>query len=259
MGDHPVLIPTSMGCLEGVVSEPEGVPLMAAVILPGGGGRFGPGRVWRRLARGLADAGVVTLRVDYPERGATGGNRARARRHAAVQEAVEWFAGRTGELRILLVGYCYGTRVILRRAPHWDRVAGAALVNPYLRVTSPNSLPAGSGWLSLPLLTRMGFRRHASSGGHPNRLDPGLIELLHVAAQRFAVSILVGEQGNRLDDVRVAIASVESRGGAIDLEVALGTALIPGDSPEQLDELVDRVTEWACRCMMTAASDRQTT
>src|SRR5439155_16215459 len=128
MGDHPVLIPTSMGCLEGVVSEPEGVPLMAAVILPGGGGRFGPGRVWRRLARGLADAGVVTLRVDYPERGATGGNRARARRHAAVQEAVEWFAGRTGELRILLVGYCYGTRVILRRAPHWDRVAGAALV-----------------------------------------------------------------------------------------------------------------------------------
>jgi dienelactone hydrolase len=258
MGDHPVLIPTSMGCLEGVVSEPEGVPLMAAIILPGGGGRFGPGRVWRRLARGLADAGVVTLRVDYPERGATGGGRARDRRHAAVQEAVEWFAGRTGDLRILLVGYCYGTRVILRRARLWDRVAAAALVNPYLRVTSPNSLPGGSGRMSRSLLARMGFRRHAPSAGLPNRLDPGLIELLHVAAQRFPVSILVGEHGNRLDDVRTAIASVESRGDTIDLELAPGTALIPGDSPEQLDELVDRVTEWARRSMMMAASDRPT-
>jgi len=84
-----------------------------------------------------------------------------------------------------------------------------------------------------------------------------VVELEFDLRGRAVLAFAVEVGADLVDDV--AIAAVESRGGAIDLEVAPGTALIPGDSPEQLDELVDRVTEWACRCMMTAASDRQTT
>jgi dienelactone hydrolase len=231
---------------------------MAAVILPGGGGRYGPGRLWRRLARVLADGGVVTLRIDYPELRDGGGAWAAEGRYAAVAEAVDWFAGRTGGLGLLLVGYCYGTRVIVRRARNWEGVVGAALINPHFRRASRQSFPARAARrLVFPVATWIGrLRRRWRSDPTTRlarRLDRRMTDLLAVAAGRFPVWILVGERGSAAADVHDVVRSVASRGVPVHVEFVPGMVLIPDVGPEPFNELIERVSAWAIRSIGEAS------
>jgi dienelactone hydrolase len=196
----------------------------------------------------LAVAGVVTLRLDYPQGGASGGDRARARRFGAVQEAVDWFADKTNGLGLLLIGYCYGTRLILRMATTREGIAGVALINPHLRRASRQTLPARAARrVALTVVTWSDRLRGRSRRGDPGQgshrlLDRRLAQLLPAAASRLPVWILVGERGTGGRDLQALLPSLDARGVAVDVDVLRG---IPENDPELFDELIERVSAWA--------------
>jgi cytochrome P450/alpha/beta superfamily hydrolase len=147
VNEHPLLVPTSVGTLAGIVAEPAGDPRAAAVLLPGSGGpgRAGVNAFWTRVARGLAERGILTLRFDYPHRGNGSSPLAadvdvdvRAEMGedvdvAALLEVTAWFRRRLGGLDMFVAGECHGARLALELLPHDREVAGVFAVAPYLR------------------------------------------------------------------------------------------------------------------------------
>jgi len=125
--------------LAGVVTEPASPPdpsRPAVVFLDAGVlHHVGPNRVHVRLARELAEDGIASLRFDFSGLGDS------PRREDAVpfaesvvaetSQAMDVLAAR-GARSFLLFGICSGADTALRVALRDDRVAGAALVEPYL-------------------------------------------------------------------------------------------------------------------------------
>jgi alpha/beta superfamily hydrolase len=145
--EHPVLVPTGVGTMAGVVAEPAGEPRAAAILLPGSGGpgRAGVNAFWTRVSRKLAERGLLTLRFDYPLRGNGSSTLApdvdvealeRAGEDAdvaALLDATAWFRERLRGLQPFLAGECHGARLALELLPHDPEVAGLLAVAPYLR------------------------------------------------------------------------------------------------------------------------------
>jgi hypothetical protein len=125
--------------LVGVVSAGEragaaaatGVVLLNAGILH----RVGPNRLHVRLARRLAAAGTPAMRFDFSGLGDSRPYRGSLpfaeRALADVRHAMDALAAQQGCARFLLVGICSGADAALRAAVRDERVAGAALVEPY--------------------------------------------------------------------------------------------------------------------------------
>jgi len=125
--------------LAAVIAEPDGPPdpdrpavvFLDAGVLP----HVGPNRVHVRLARELAGDGFVSMRFDF-----SGLGDSRPRRDAVpfaesvvaeTRAALDVLAAR-GSRSFLLFGICSGADAALRVALQDPRVAGAALVEPYL-------------------------------------------------------------------------------------------------------------------------------
>jgi dienelactone hydrolase len=199
--------------------------------------------------------------MDYPDRRRGGGARARERPYRAVQEAVEWFGGQTDGLGLLLIGYCYGTRVIIRRAQYWNGVVAAALIKPHLQRAARRTLPTRVARRAvLPLQAsiarvRHDRRRRRQRAKGRRRLDPGMTDLLLVAARRFPVWILVGRRGAASQDFRAAMTNVEAHGVRVDVEVLPGIGISSELRPESLDEFLERVSGWARRCVGNQIAD----
>jgi len=132
--------------LTGVITEPASPPdpaLPAVVFLDAGVlHHVGPNRVHVRLARELAREGFLCLRFDF-----SGLGDSRPRRDAMpfaesvvaeTRKAMDVLAAR-GARSFLLFGICSGADAALRVALADPRVAGAALVEPYL-VAGPGYL-----------------------------------------------------------------------------------------------------------------------
>lgn len=143
MREHPVLIPTGVGAMAGVVAEPAGDRRAAAVLLPGAGGpgRAGVNAFWARVSRELAEAGLVTLRFDYPSRG-NGSSALTAEVDVeagedadltALRDVFAWLRERLEGLDLFVAGECFGGRLAFELLPHEPRVAGVFAVVPYLR------------------------------------------------------------------------------------------------------------------------------
>jgi dienelactone hydrolase len=147
LSEHPVLVPTSVGTAGGIVSEPEGDPRAAAVLLPGAGGpgRAGVNAFWTRFARRLAEQGVVALRFDYPHNGNGAievppeidvAARAEDRDSvdiAVVREMTAWFRRHLEGLDLFVAGECHGGRLAFELLRHDRDLAGLFAVAPYLR------------------------------------------------------------------------------------------------------------------------------
>jgi pimeloyl-ACP methyl ester carboxylesterase len=124
------------GCgLSGIVSEGAAGARTGVLLLNAGiTYRVGPGRLYVKVARALADAGVPALRFDFSgvgesETSASGASytertleEARAAMEVLEQKGVD---------RFVLFGICSGADNGLRIALAEPRVAGAALVEPF--------------------------------------------------------------------------------------------------------------------------------
>jgi pimeloyl-ACP methyl ester carboxylesterase len=124
--------------LVGIVTDPpdgEGSWAGPAVILlnPGIVHRVGPGRVYVKIARALAEIGFVVLRFDFSGIGDSGVRRDHLPfEKSAVQEAqnaMDWLTATRGIKQFLLLGGCSGARIALQTACSDSRVAGAVLMN----------------------------------------------------------------------------------------------------------------------------------
>lgn len=123
--------------LVGIVSEPPAGPTQAshAVILLNSGvvHRVGPGRIYVKMARALAENGFTVLRFDFSGIGDS------AVRHdnlqfekSAINEAqsaMDYLEATRGIQHCILLGGCSGAAVALHTACCDQRVAGALLIN----------------------------------------------------------------------------------------------------------------------------------
>jgi alpha-beta hydrolase superfamily lysophospholipase len=249
MTEHPVLVPVGESVIGGIISGPVGQPTAAAVVLPGGlGFRFGPNRLWARLARDLAGLGLVVFRPDYPGTGdsdpvpGTAANRL-----ATLKGSVDWFRERAGGLPTLLVGNCYGARLALLLSDE-PGVVALALVNPWLvpprgrRSRTLLRRAAGRPVRAASKLLRRVSGRGRRHPGWTGRDDPELVRALGQAASRMPVRILVGEEDVALGR-HLAVLSKQIEG--LEVERASGVRLGAWGQPRSQEETLDRLIRWA--------------
>jgi dienelactone hydrolase len=213
--ERPELVPTSLGPAGVIVGEPIGAPRGAALVLQGlGSPRSGFGRIWATTARGLADQGLLVLRVDYPGLGdscrAAGGEETHRQ---FLREVVAWFRKQTGAARVGGVGTCYGARLALALAADGVLDGGLLLVTPWVGARRRRS--------GMRDLDRRARRRL----GLAMPLDPDALADLRVASSRVPVRILVGERDTQ---ERATLRAGSRRLGApVAVDVEPGVRLHP--------------------------------
>jgi len=122
--------------LVGILTHAGATKGGAAVVLLNSGlvYRAGPARLYVRLARRFAAAGLPALRLDFS---GIGDSAARADSLTFAESApleaaraMDWLTERLGVTRFLLTGICSGARVSFRAALRDERVVGIGLLNP---------------------------------------------------------------------------------------------------------------------------------
>ena len=228
MTDHPVLIPTSEGAVGGIVSEPDGEPRAALMLLPGVGrpARSGINSFWARLARSLAAQGLVVLRYDCSREGETlpigeGGSGQVWRRdleRRLLSEVSRWFHERTGH-ELLLVGACSGAFLAIELAGCWtEGVAGIFLIVPHLKPPAEPDTPLDS-----------------------EAIEPELLRGFRQMAKRGPSWILIGEDDFHLRDVPPLRRQLGAVAG-LEVEVVPGIALHMLDHANVQAEVRERLT-----------------
>lgn len=136
-----VLLETGTASLFGVITRQRDRPSDFGVIVLSGGPKgtatIGRNRLYVRMCRTLAGAGVQAVRFDYHGTGeSTGmleeGISLRTPFDDDVSAVAEGLRAR-GVTRIVLVGTCFGSRTALAAAPSVPGLAGVALISPPLR------------------------------------------------------------------------------------------------------------------------------
>lgn len=232
MTDCPVLIPTSEGPVGGIVSEPPQEARATLLLMPGYGrpARSGVNSFWARVARSLAEAGIVTLRVDYSREGETlpigvGGSGQAWKRDLDLRlltEALSWFREAVGGVPMLLAGSCSGARLAIElAAPQPDAIAETFLIVPYLRAVA-----------------KPGAESHPGAGDL-DTVDPILVDHMRALLSHAPSWILVGEH----DDADVGL--LQRRLGAtphdLEVDVVPNLALHLMDQPHLQDEVSSRL------------------
>lgn len=232
MTDYPVLIPTAEGAIGGIVSEPERGISAALVLLAGYGrpARSGVNSVWTRLARRLADHGVIVLRVDYAGEGETqpvhgtwsdqDGKRALDLR--LTRQVLLWFRPRIFGAPLFLAGLCSGARGAIELvANDPGPFAGAFLVAPHMTV------PAGAQRQcphdGVPL-------HRAADAEELGFVDPQLVDELRLLLSRTPAWLLIGENDTTADVARLreVLGSTDHQ---LEIEVVEGMAIHLVDQP----------------------------
>jgi exosortase A-associated hydrolase 1 len=125
--------------LYGVISVPEAPAARGVLIVVGGPQyRAGSHRQFTLLARSLAARGVPAMRFDYRGMGdSEGAQRDFLAVQADLRAAIGHFLASVPGLReVVLWGLCDGASAAALYAAHDPRVAGVALVNPWVRTES---------------------------------------------------------------------------------------------------------------------------
>ncbi len=122
--------------LRGTFVIPGGRPIGAAVLVHGGGVTRDEGGFFTRLAAGLAEAGVASLRFDFRGHGDSDGRQEDLTICGVVNDihaAVAHLQGQTGAGRVALVGTSFGGGITGYYATrHPDQVQTLVLLNPLL-------------------------------------------------------------------------------------------------------------------------------
>src|SRR5882672_1316624 len=126
----------SHGQLAGIITEPDGAPREALVLVSAGlVPKCGPFRLYARLARRLAQHGIVTLRFDL---GGIGDSPAEStgvplkdRTDAEIEAALAHLTSRYNVDRVMLGGLCSGAADSFRFAEHNPGIKGVVLIDPF--------------------------------------------------------------------------------------------------------------------------------
>ena len=237
MTDHAVLIPTSEGPVGGIVSAPDGEPRAAAVLLQGIGrpARSGINSFWTRLARSLAELGVIALRCDCSREGETlpigEGVSGQVRRHglerSLLDQVIPWFHERSGAGDLFLVGACSGGFLAAEQAGLRPAlVAGAFLVVPYL---SPP--------------------READEAADDQTVDPSALNGVRTVLERGACWIVIGEHDFHLEQVNALRRSLGHLDARLELEVVPDAKLHFLDQPELQRQVRSRLLPRVARAL----------
>jgi uncharacterized protein len=200
--------------LYGVLGMP-GQPGARGVLIVVGGPQYRAGshRQFTLLARGLAAAGVPTLRFDYRGMGDSEGA---IRTFESVSEDIRaaldrFFAEAPGLREVVLWGLCDGASAAVMYAPTDPRVSGLALLNPWVRTEEGaaratikhyyrSRLLDRSFWtkllrgrLDFPGAARLFARqaRTAFAAASKTEAQQSLPDRLHAALARFKGPVLV--------------------------------------------------------------------
>ena len=135
MNEHALVLGATAP-LTSIVTEPaDGRAPSAAVLLLGAGivHRVGPGRMYVRLARMLAERGYLTIRFDHSGIGDSDVRRDdlpfEQRTVKETREVMDGLAKERGVDRFVLMGLCSGAETAFRVACEDPRVAGAVMIN----------------------------------------------------------------------------------------------------------------------------------
>lgn len=236
MSDHPVLIPTSLGPVGAVVSEPARERRGAAILLQAAGrpARSGVNSFWARIARDLAERGVVALRFDYAAEGESiqvgegeyaaaksrlDGSRGRPELDLqALSEIEPWFRQHLGGLDLVLAGSCQGARMAIELAAMaTSPPLPSFLIAPYLRKPFAKDTP----------------------------IDPLVVECLKKSLQKASSRLLVGEAEE--PEARALLALLGPAADDLELEIVPDTALHLLDRPGIQDTARSRLLAYGDR------------
>lgn len=137
MKEHPVLFGQAKSLI-GILTEPSHIrrdqPQRAVILLnPGIVHRVGPGRIYVKIARAVAEAGLSVLRFDFSGIGdsAVRQDNLPFERSAVreAQEAMDFLQAEHGIEEFILMGGCSGAAISLDGALNDRRVASAVLIN----------------------------------------------------------------------------------------------------------------------------------
>jgi exosortase A-associated hydrolase 1 len=132
----PVLFPCAAETLVGILARPETPAEVGVVVIVGGPQyRVGSHRQFVHLSRHLAAAGIACLRFDYRGMGdATGVMRTFEEISDDIAAAVDVVVSSLPAVkRVVLWGLCDAASAACFYAPQDPRVAGVALLNPWVR------------------------------------------------------------------------------------------------------------------------------
>lgn len=121
-----LLIPASHGHLEGILKEPSGEPKGVALVChphPLGGGTM-HNKVVFRVAAGLVDAGLITLKFNFRGVGSSTGvhNEVEGGKED-VLDALKYVVENFPDKEITLAGFSFGSRTGMEAGANDDRVA----------------------------------------------------------------------------------------------------------------------------------------
>jgi hypothetical protein len=194
----------------------------------------------------MADSGVLVTRIDLPGNGdsdlvPTG----RKDDLQAIGHVGRWFSEHAKGLDQLVVGGCYGSRLI---GPVVEEasVSRLALIAPYLRTRYPNVKAA----------SRRGRAARWMVRRRPSTLDTRMVRTLAGYSRRIPIWILVGEH-----DVAARYAGslrdAARDKGAVTIETIEGLAIHTHSSAESQEVTIRRVTEWMKRNVRGPESARR--
>jgi len=145
MTEHPIFVPFEDEHLAAVVTLPESTPRGLVLMMQGlGAPRSHRYRLWTRTARSLAERGIASVRMDYPELGDSTGAFPAFIDDPPVREALA--VGRTamtalGVDRLAVVGNCLGARAAVALAAATDVCSSICCILP----STPKSILQGAG------------------------------------------------------------------------------------------------------------------
>jgi pimeloyl-ACP methyl ester carboxylesterase len=236
MNGRPALIDTPLGPIGAALTEPTGAPTVAALILPGGGRRTGPNRLWGRLARSLADSGALVARIDLPGHGDSDLIAPSKKTDLqVVGHVARWFSGQSNGLDLLVIGGCYGSRLVGPLVEEAS-VARLALIAPYLRTRYPNVRAA----------SRRGRAARWMVRRRPSTLDTRMVRALAGYSRKSPLWVLVGEHDVAARYVG-ALRDAARDKGSVEIETIEGLAIHTHSSAQSQEVTIRRVTNWMNR------------
>lgn len=240
MIEHPVFIPTSVGPVAAIVSEPDGPVRAALMLLHGGSRRAGPDQAWAIAARELAKLGLVVMRIDYPGRGDSSLATPKRFEDKPLAQAASWLREETRQ-ELLLLGACSGARRGLAAVAKGLDVANLGMISPYLR-----TLP-GSPSLRR-IARRLRPRRAVNRSPRFTRVDRELAKTLDQALHHTDMWVLMGDQDYAARDLE-RLQRAMSNGRRLEVEVIHGTMLHKQQTPDIRRTTRERIVAWVDRAL----------
>jgi pimeloyl-ACP methyl ester carboxylesterase len=170
--DHPMFVPVLGEYIASVLSLPDSDPRGLVVLLQGlGAARSHKNRVWTRTARVLADRGIASVRMDYPDMGDSTGVLRADLEDLPVEEveAVTRIAMEAaGVNRFAVVGNCMGLRTGFALASRANECVTVASI----LLGSAKPLLRGQGYSASGRAVKVATKRLPTIAGKVRRLLP---------------------------------------------------------------------------------------